>query len=190
MMTDNKEVGCGEANGTKARCNSVELKPGETSFPLQLTSGKRVLACFASQVKELHLQHENDRIVPQHFSLNPTCHSFSTEIPTGPGWSESWSVTMKGTQLPVVSNTATTGHKLQGATLLELLVSELRYDKNWAYVVLSRVKTMKGLALKEKLSQDLEKYRCSSKLKTLLKKFEDNKQVKEIFPEEYHRMVL
>ena len=46
-------------------------------------------------------------------------------------------VKMKATQLPVISNQATTGHKLQGASINQLFVSNWKYTTNWPYVVLS-----------------------------------------------------
>ena len=48
-------------------------------------------------------------------------------------------VKMKATQLPVISNQATTGHKLQGANINQLFVNNLNYTTNWPFVVLSRL---------------------------------------------------
>ena len=46
----------------------------------------------------------------------------------------------------VNSNIETTGHKLQGMTKNQLIVSSWMYStRNWVYVVLSRVKELKGL---------------------------------------------
>jgi hypothetical protein len=44
--------------------------------------------------------------------------------------------TMDLTQFPTVGNFATTGHKLQGKSVNELVVAEWSKVKNWAYVVL------------------------------------------------------
>jgi hypothetical protein len=44
-------------------------------------------------------------------------------------------------------NHATTGHKLQGKTVKSLVIAEWSKVENWAYVVLSRVKTLSGLFL-------------------------------------------
>ena len=55
-------------------------------------------------------------------------------------------------QFPLNSNIATTCHKLQGKTLVHLIVNSFDYGKkNWVYVVLSRIKRLKGLILKQKL---------------------------------------
>ena len=40
------------------------------------------------------------------------------------------------TQLPVISNQATTRHKLQGASINQLFVNNWNYTTNWPYVVL------------------------------------------------------
>ncbi|EJK53535.1 hypothetical protein THAOC_27013, partial [Thalassiosira oceanica] len=53
----------------------------------------------------------------------------------------------KFTQIPVNSSDAITGHKLQGITKDSLVVYEWDSDTCWIYVVLSRVRTLKGLYL-------------------------------------------
>ena len=58
---------------------------------------------------------------------------------------------MSMVQLPVTSNTATTGHKLQGTGVDNLLVSEWRKDPNWICVVLSHVTALDGLFLRKEL---------------------------------------
>ena len=52
---------------------------------------------------------------------------------------------VSATQFGVNSNVATTGHKLQGMSKDNLVVTDWNYDKNWVYVVLSRVRTLAGL---------------------------------------------
>ena len=65
----------------------------------------------------------------------------------------------------VNSNIATTGHKLQGQTKKVLVVGSWYYScPNWVYVVLSRVTTLSGLYIKEKLIEDMEKYRIRDDL--------------------------
>jgi hypothetical protein len=58
--------------------------------------------------------------------------------------------------LPVIVNHATTGHKLQGKTVEKLVIAEWSKVKNWAYVVLSRVKTLKGLFLVKPIPDDID----------------------------------
>ena len=52
------------------------------------------------------------------------------------------------TQFGFQINLATTGHKLQGMSKENLIVADWNYSvRNWVYVVLSRVKSRKGLFL-------------------------------------------
>ena len=58
-------------------------------------------------------------------------------------------------QVPVNSNIATTGHKLQGMSKDVLIVNDWNYRcANWVYVVLSRVRTKAGLYLLKPLDLD------------------------------------
>ena len=50
-------------------------------------------------------------------------------------------------QLPINMNDATTGHKLQGMSKDNLIVTSWTFVENWIYVMLSRVRTLKGLYL-------------------------------------------
>jgi len=51
-------------------------------------------------------------------------------------------------QVPVISNVAITGHKLQGMSKDTLIMHSWNYSTvNWVYVVLSRVRTLSGLYL-------------------------------------------
>jgi hypothetical protein len=68
-------------------------------------------------------------------------------------------IPMKALQFPVVSNTATTGHKLQGATIESLFVHDWNYGfTNWPYVVLSRVTTMSGLWFRGPIRESIKCY--------------------------------
>ena len=59
-------------------------------------------------------------------------------------------------QFPIVLNHATTGHKLQGKSLDQLVVVEWSKTKNWAYVVLSRVRSLDGLFLMEPIPEKID----------------------------------
>lgn len=51
----------------------------------------------------------------------------------------------------------TTGHKLQGMSKDGMIITKFDYSfPNWVYVVLSRVRTLDGLYLYEKLKYDPE----------------------------------
>ena len=80
-------------------------------------------------------------------------------------------VKMKATQLPVISNQATTGHKLQGASINQLFVNNWNYTTNWPYVALSRLRSSKGF-LRNKLSTDLTKYAMLWELQKMIQHLE------------------
>ena len=59
------------------------------------------------------------------------------------------------TQIPIMMNDATTGHKLQGMSVNKLIIVSWSFKENWVYVVLSRVRTLKGLFLLKPLPKNL-----------------------------------
>jgi hypothetical protein len=67
-------------------------------------------------------------------------------------------------------------------------VNDWLYQNNWVYVVLSRVKTMNGLLIREKLSEDLSKYKPAAKVDKMLEGFEHLK-VKHIADYNYTLMM-
>ena len=56
-------------------------------------------------------------------------------------------------------------------------------------VVLSRVKTMKGLFMTEKLTKNLSKHAMKKEMKDMLKKFKDDKSMPDIDDEDYQALV-
>ena len=80
-------------------------------------------------------------------------------------------VKMRGTQLPVIINNASTGHKLQGTGVDNLFVHNWQYQTNWPYVMLSRVKTKSGLFCCKALKKDFNKYEVPAPLQRMLTKF-------------------
>ena len=101
---------------------------------------------------------------------------------------EETTLALQGTAFPIISNNCTTGHKLQGCTVDSILVNDWHYKQNWVYVVLSRVKTMKGLCLRKKLDTNLDKYTKSEDMKAMIKKFADTVAVTHITEEEYETL--
>jgi hypothetical protein len=59
------------------------------------------------------------------------------------------------THFSVVVNFATTGHKLQGKTLKALFIAQWSTVAGWAYVVLSRVKSISKLFLHEPIPEEI-----------------------------------
>ena len=95
---------------------------------------------------------------------------------------------MRGLQFPIISNTCTTGHKLQGCTVDSILANDWFYGANWAYVVLSRVRTMAGLYLRKRLTRNLKKYAKPEAMKRMLKAFADSVQMEMLSDEEYTKL--
>ena len=96
---------------------------------------------------------------------------------------------MKRRQFPIISNSCTTGHKLQGCTCASLLVNEWNYSNNWAYVVLSRVKTMDGLYIRVPLSYTLKKYAKPKQMLEMLEYFREKCALVDLSDEEYQQLV-
>ena len=97
-------------------------------------------------------------------------------------------------QLPMNSNIATTWHKVQGRTLKGLVInnSSSYRTANCVYVVLSRVKTLRGIVLNIKLdkthkfTRDPQLLRWENKIKNIIerKTFEHRNQLDEYIKEE------
>ena len=194
MLNDNSDVKGGMANGTVAKVIEVQLKPGETAFIIELANGNKVMAVQATQVQYVTLEHTNPKIRPAIFKVEPKQSTFNATIPLPAqlqlGFGKQKEVMkMKGIQLPFGCNNATTGHKLQGATLTSILVHEWCYEQNWPYVVLSRVTTMSGLYIREPLSEDLKKYRSPPELHEALQRLRVRCPATEITTEKYQAMM-
>ena len=185
MMTKNKNVIGGQANGSKVLAKGVYTKPGETPYLVSLVNGRKIRAFTCSQIHSLLLEHQNDLIRPRQFQFVADSHTGIAKIPDE---FQQRQVRFKGTQFSLVSNSATTGHKLQGATVESLLVNDWNYNKNWVYVVLSRVRTMLGLFIQKKLSTDMRKYAMAPGLRALLRHFRDEKTISTISLAKYAEM--
>lgn len=127
MLTHNENVADGKANGSRALVERVVLKVGETASTAQLSNGVNVSVVLASQVCHVELRHCNSRIVPSSFLLRAKEYTFDVKFPTSTAISSTTGnerelLGIKATQFPFISNTATTGHKLQGATIDKLFV--------------------------------------------------------------------
>ena len=141
------------------------------------------------------LKHENESISPQLFTMLPTGHSFMAKIPlpdsqqTG-GVKITHKVKMTGVQIPIISNNATTGHKLQGATVTSLLITTATNVRNWTYVVLSRVREMKGLFLRRRLDKkNLNKYNDIPEDLTAMITVFSQRKLKTLTPKEYEDLL-
>ncbi len=109
------------------------------------------------------------------FKLEPREFSASIKLPlTGDLTTTLGNAKVK--QVPVNSNIATTGHKLQGMSKDVLIVNGWNYGANWVYVVLSRVRTLlAGLYLMKPL--DLERsFNVPERLIRFEQRLKDNRE--------------
>ena len=171
MLVFNNNVRHGEANGTTVTLISVCLKPN--IIPIQIIISKLpAKTVYASQVISIVLKHNNPKIIPNTFQLEPIEFRITARIlkpkPLQMKEDDCEMVKMKATQLPVISNQATTGHKLQGASINQLFVNNWNYTMNWSYIVLSRLRSSEGLYLCNKLSTDLTKYAMPWELQKMI----------------------
>jgi hypothetical protein len=171
MLPSNSNVKEGQANGTQVTVEKVVLKAGEQPKEILLDGTIPIASVSASQISYIVLLHSNTRIVPPTFSLRPKQHTFKANILKPQSLQvrgkERELIRMKATQLPVIVNNATTGHKLQGSGVDTLFVHNWSYVTNWVYVMLSRVKTRDGLFCRKPLSTDVNKYKVAPALLTM-----------------------
>jgi hypothetical protein len=175
MLTKNEAVREGQANGTQATLDEVVLKHGVVPVKVATSRNLLIPAVMASQVSHLVLRHANNRIHPSTFKVYPKKKTFKAKV-LKPRLlqvkgNDRETIKMKATQLPVVVNNATTGHKLQGSGVDCLFVHNWSYVTNWVYVVLSRVKTHDGLYLRKPISEDLRKYAVPEPLTKMMQGF-------------------
>jgi PIF1-like helicase len=187
MLTENKNVPSGQANGSRLRLKRVKVKNGERPMLVQLLCGTKIRAYLASQIVSLTVRHEVEDIKPEEFEVVPKSFTFSATVTLD---YVKRAMQMKGTQFPIISNGVTTGHKLQGCSLDWLAVFELFYGQNWIYVILSRVRTMQGLYLSEALSTDVTKYAMSAAMKKMIATFQERIGLKLYDNDEYERELL
>jgi hypothetical protein len=178
MLPTNENVSSGLANGTQATVLRVNLKPGVETFKVMINDSCKIQAVLASQVESIELQHLNDRISPSTFHVRPKEHHFKVHISKPyvlqTKREKKEYLRMKAMQIPLLINNATTGHKLQGSGVEALFVHGWSIVKNWAYVMLSRVRTMDGLYLREKLDGDPAHYAMCGHLRALIHRLKTN----------------
>jgi hypothetical protein len=168
MLTENIDVAKGLANGTRAIVVNIMLKANETYQRVIIGNNISIKAVYASAVEYITLQHINTSIQPTTFTLKPQQNQFRILLSITA--TEPELLEMKTIQLPLISNTATTVHKLQGIGVDKLFVYSVCYQKNWLYVALSRVRQLKGLILARRIDSNLDKYVVAPALQVLIQK--------------------
>lgn len=186
MMTENTNVSAGQANGSRLNLLQIKKKSGEEPQYVELDNGLKVPAYTANQIESLLVEHSAANVTPKIFEVKSKNYSFTAKMPDGIG--SNIKVSMQGTQFPLVSNSATTGHKLQGSTVKTLLVNDWRYQSNWVYVVLSRVKKMQGLFIRSPLSEDISKYDLPENMLRMIGRFKETQLVQTLPDATYQRM--
>ena len=165
MVTSNINVKNGEANGSQGIVQKVVAHHDGNYFRIKFF-GFELNAIYATDVKEICLEldiHNEEKQIHNQVKINnikakpytvDCLYPLPDELCHGAIKKQRIILTM--TQFPIVSNTATTGHKLQGATKENLYIPFWHYGtENWIYVVISRVKTMDGLYFGEPLDPKL-----------------------------------
>ena len=187
MLTKNTDVKKAIANGTRATVEKVVLKPYQQVFQV-VVEGTSVNAVYASQVELVCLKHENKLAMPQHFEMKPKLNTVKVQLGNlyNDNTEEQFVLKMKINQIPIVSNCATTCHKLQGTGVTNLFVSEWKKEANWIYVALSRVKTLNGLFLRKPLPYTLALYEMSQTLKSKIEKLR-NEKTSQSLPDEMYK---
>jgi 6-pyruvoyl-tetrahydropterin synthase len=157
MISDNIDVANGIANGTTAKFRKAILKEGATPSPIQVHQ-RWVNAIDIDDVDHLVLEWVDcDPFYTGTFKLYPKRGPYSTKYPIREmGVKSKVKARVYITHFPLLLNTATTGHKLQGKSVDILIVAEWHTALNWAYVVLSRVRSLDGLYLLKKIPDKID----------------------------------
>ena len=146
MYTKNDNVKKGIANGVTATFEKAILKPGKCPTPSQV-AGFWVNTIDVNDVDCLLLKWHDCRFEGT-FKIRPHENAYQVKFPIVEfGEQMTIQTKIQLTHFDIVINHCTTGHKLQGKSLDQLVISEWNRTQNWAYVVLSRVRTLKGLFL-------------------------------------------
>ena len=175
MINNNKHIKEGRGNGTKCIGISVHLKK-DCNVDVTNWDGRLVHTVSVLDVEYMVCEKivENEGNVTKRFKLFPDKDTATLTMKID---RIKHTLNVKIIQFGVNANKATTGHKLQGVSLNRMIVRSWAYGvPNWIYVVLSRVRTLQGLFICEKLKYT-ESFAVDPKLlqeEERLKKLEDD----------------
>ena len=156
MVNENSDVSNGIANGTTCLFKKAHLKPGTVLQRMKM-HGYWVNTVKVDEVECLELEWQDSPKFVGRFRLGSKKEKFTISFPITEQerkYRVKTSIVLE--QFPVVINFATTGHKLQGKSMFSLVIAEWSKVKNWAYVVLSRVRTLTGLFFKEAIPVEVD----------------------------------
>ena len=144
MGTSNDDVKNGLANGTTSTFRKVSLKAGKIAKPIKM-HGCWVNAIDIGDIDHIELEWQDCHFRGT-YKMFPTKRAFDVRFPIVEcGVMMRVPARLDFDYFAIIINHATTGHKLQGKSMDALVVAEWSKTKNWAYVVLSRVRTLDGL---------------------------------------------
>ena len=141
MGTENKDVVNGIANGTTGTFRHAVLKQGKKVHAMKL-NGHWVNAIDANDVVHLRIDFVDCKKKGS-FIVKPSSGTYHPKFPMEEyGVALDPQITMQMVQFKLVTNFATTTHKLQGKSLDFLVIGEWSNLAGWPYVALSRVTTL------------------------------------------------
>lgn len=156
MGTTNTNVNQGDANGTQFIFEKAVLKAGREPCKIQI-DGYWCYAVNVDDVDHLLLRWSDDCRFQGTYKMRPKNAKFTVKFVMKQDDQEfPVKCPLNITHFPVILDHATTGHKLQGKSLKSLVISQWKNVKNWVYVVLSRVRELKGLFFLSKIPDDIE----------------------------------
>ena len=165
MVSDNSDVSKGVANGTPCWLNDVILSSTATVRVITLPSGEKVHSVVATDVAGLIFKHKTPSwskitIFP---SLPQGCFPVTTYNKSVTLEYKEYKKRFQIIQYPCELSMVLTGHKVQGITTDSIIQGathpQVQYGrKGWYYVNMSRVTSLNGLYLMEKIEEDPEKY--------------------------------
>ena len=154
MLVENDDVESGRANGSTGAFEKIILKKGVSQNNLAKVCIDRywIHCANVSQVEAIIMRSEhNDELM----AIKPMASTTTATVQyplllEGKITKSTRRVQrrIKFNCFPINIANARTVHKLQGKTLDAIVVSSWDYTGNWVYVVLSRVRTLKGLFLR------------------------------------------
>jgi hypothetical protein len=158
------------------------LKFGKTSSKTAV-DGVEIDSVFVSDISHMVLKHSSGTQKNNAFQMVPKKHTFVANHPKPEilraSRDKTEKIKMSANQIPVVSNNATTGHKLQGFSKDNTFIGHFKHGlKNWCCIVLSRARTRQGLFLMEPLDP-LENFDADPKLDAMLARFQHCKAPRE-----------
>ena len=134
--------------GKGSPCTLKHVKLKQNSAPRQqLYNGKYVQTVSVNDIEYITISKENSRKTFNITPVHKTCKiTVDLKLPGFTPFVLSDKTKIK--QFEISSGLSSTCHKLQGLTKEAIIILDWTYNvPNWIYVVLSRVKTMKGLFL-------------------------------------------